>query len=137
MQIESILVLTATFVAIGVVWVFTSSGTSKKIDEFPDLPGLPIIGNILDILGPNLKYKVHAAKSPAFLNIPGLPRTLLFDDIALIRQVLGRSLPSYSVVGDSLIGLPAGILSANGVEHRRLRNLGIRALSKMLVEAES
>ncbi|KAJ3120942.1 hypothetical protein HK100_012590 [Physocladia obscura] len=137
MQIEPILALTAAVITIGAAWVLSfPSETTKRDDEFPNLPGFPIIGNLLDILGPNLKIKVHETKGPAFLRIPGLPRTLVFDDLALLRQVLGRSLPSFSIVGDPLLGLPHGIFSAVGIEHKRLRNLGVRGLSKSVLLAQ-
>ncbi|KAJ3120941.1 Thromboxane-A synthase [Physocladia obscura] len=135
MQIESILAIAGITAAGAIFFINQRKKSTSNEDSFPDLPGVPLLGNLLDILGPDMKKKVHAARSPAYLRLPGLPPTLVFDDPALIKQVLGKTSPSYFILGDKQFRFPHGIFSAVGAEHKRLRTLGMRALSKSVLVA--
>ncbi|KAJ3346126.1 hypothetical protein HDU83_003361 [Entophlyctis luteolus] len=103
---------------------------------FPRLPnGLPLIGNLLDLMSPAFSTRIHACATPVFVQVPAIGRVLMFDDARLLSSLYSAQVPSMLMSGlprmKAYIGASLG--GVHGAEHRRLRTLCSRAVARTIL----
>ncbi|KAJ3345632.1 hypothetical protein HDU83_003879 [Entophlyctis luteolus] len=127
--IPAVMVTAAAACAGWMIWRHSFGRETKKA-AFPNLPAPPVIGSLLELGTPNFAKKVYAANTPSIARVSGFPELLIFDDPALIRQVMAKPNPSFLFLGDPKFGLLPGLQNVYGNAHKRLRMFGNHVVSK-------
>ncbi|KAJ3087737.1 hypothetical protein HK100_008251, partial [Physocladia obscura] len=119
-----------------------SSNNKAKIkfaendDDFASLSGWPLLGNLLDIISFGQAKKLSEITVPVWLSPPGMVRRLAIFDPLITRRVLGTNTPNIALLGSrqyaAFLG-PSSVFGLAGLEHKRVRGLSAKAVSKSTV----
>ncbi|KAI8614376.1 cytochrome P450 [Chytriomyces sp. MP71] len=101
--------------------------------DFPTMPSWPILGNLLDMMDPDLPQRLHEIGSPVWMSAPMFPgRALAFEDPELVKTFM---LKSPTIFGfDPKIFDTETTITVYGKKHSRLQRAFRVALSKDAVE---
>ncbi|ORY46997.1 cytochrome P450 [Rhizoclosmatium globosum] len=136
MDSSAIFAVTAIASAIGglALWAVQRSSKSKE-PTFPSLPKWPLLGNILDYADASFTKRINSYPTPVWFSLPGfMGPILLVHDPDQARYVSSKAVSSRIVFGEpkltTLFGGYESIFGATGKEHKRLRVLSMKAVSK-------
>ncbi|KAJ3121106.1 hypothetical protein HK100_012518 [Physocladia obscura] len=110
-------------------------GTKKQLekDDFPSLPSIPILGNIIDFYSQNRTKAIDAVGGVVWGKLPGIGKVLVLLDPLVIKKVLSNGVDNIVAIGadkpNEFLG-PNTVLGMMGKQHRKVRSLCGKAISK-------